>query len=424
MRRVPLPLIAALLALTGATAVTIAVSRMAEAALNRALSAHLHGAGEAAALLYADVAPSPARLSALMRAEGLEGAYVLDRNLAVLADATGKARPMADLLRTDVERARSAFAGQASVSSTYALGDVTVATGYFPILGPGGKVGSVLALEAGTAFAAPRRQLQRAVWLGMGVSVLWAAALAALVARWSRAERRASEAAARAGRADAISQLAATAAHEIRNPLGVIRGTIELMQERSPQRLSERDRQDLADVLAEVERMRGLTEDLLDLSRDRPLAMERLDLSQLLSECLRRTAALFPDLQLGAELVSTVTRGDGGRLSQAFANLLTNAAQACPTGRVQVRLRQEGGQSVVEIQDSGPGVPAEIRETLFDAFVTQRNGGTGLGLALCRRVVQRHGGSVDLLETCPAGTTFVVRLPLTQEEGSPECPAY
>lgn len=410
-RRALLPLAAALLGLLGSLGATAFLYRAATGALDRALDERLRGAGESAAGLLAGATPDGARLRALMEANALEGAFLLDGALQVLADATGPAGRRADLLRVDPERVRRALAGETTVAASYALGEVVVATGYFPVR-VGGRVQAVLALEAGQAFALARRGLRPALALGTLLALLGALALAAFAARWARAEQARREAGERVARAEVLSRVAAMAAHEIRNPLGVIRGTVELMQQRSGAALAERDREALQDVLGEVERLRRLTEDLLDLSVDRPLGRAPLDLGELIEEAARATEAAFPAVRVRRALAALPpVEGDAGRLRQVFANLLANAAQAQGPGELELSATAADGEVRVEVHDQGPGVPEALKGRLFDPLVTAKAGGTGLGLAVSRRIVERHGGRISLVEDGRPGATFEVRLP-------------
>ncbi len=189
----------------------------------------------------------------------------------------------------------------------------------------------------------------------MALSAVGALALALVAARWLRDERARREAAAKAARGEALTKMAAMAAHEIRNPLGVIRGTVELMRERSGAKLSERDRESLEDVLGEVERLRRLTEDLLDLSADRPLAARRVELSEVLEEAARATEAAFPGVKVRRSFAELPpVEGDAGRLRQVFANLLQNAAQAQGAGEVRLAAQPDGSVVRVRVEDDGP----------------------------------------------------------------------
>jgi two-component system sensor histidine kinase BaeS len=191
------------------------------------------------------------------------------------------------------------------------------------------------------------------------------------------------------------------------------------MRERSKAALSERDRRALDDITDEVERLRRLTEDLVDLSADRPLMTATISLADLLAETARATEAMFPGITVrfqGDELPSLDV--DAVRLRQVFANLLSNAAQAQREGEIVVRTAVAGGAMRVRVQDKGPGISREVGERIFDLYFTAKSGGTGLGLAIARRFVERHGGTLTHVADESPGTTFEVRLPLAPPDGA------
>ena len=115
----------------------------------------------------------------------------------------------------------------------FAIGELRIATAHFPVRGPTGVVSTVLALEAGESFTAPRADLRRALLIGVALSLLGAVALGALALQWVRGEEQRRRAAAQLAQGDALTRMAAMAAHEIRNPVGVIRGAVELVRARS-----------------------------------------------------------------------------------------------------------------------------------------------------------------------------------------------
>jgi two-component system, OmpR family, sensor kinase len=238
--------------------------------------------------------------------------------------------------------------------------------------------------------------------------------LTALVAAgWAAAERRQRDLATRAARGAAVAQLAATVAHEVRNPLGVIRGTVELMVERGRGRLGDRDAEALEDILGEVARLRRLTDDFLDLSSDRPLAGSSLELSSFLDDAARASrAATGVSIEVESPTGLHV-QGDGGRLRQVLLNLVGNAARA-GAQRVRFQAAADGGRIRLDVADDGPGIPDAIRPRLFEPFATTREDGNGLGLAVSRRIVERHGGTLALLPATP-GATFRIELPRTEE---------
>lgn len=406
-----LPLAFAALGLLGAAGVAVFLYRAATGAIDAVLAARLASAGETTAALLPASADG-AHLAAVMRANALDGAYLVGRDFRLLADARGPAPAPVDLLRTDPERLARAFAGQPSVSSDYALGELAVLAGYFPV-GPGPE--AVLVLEAGEPFAAPRRALGPALALALVLALGAAGALALAAARHQRSERLRRRAEVEASRGEGLARLAAVAAHEIRNPLSVIQATVELLRERLGERLDERGHQALLDVLGEVQRLRRLTEDLLDLSAQRPLQRGPVELGALLAEVARTAERTFPGVRVALEAPDPLALdADGARLRQVFANLVANAAQAQGEGQVTVRAGRDGATAVVRVEDQGPGVPEALRASLFELFVTTREGGTGLGLAISRRLVEAHGGTLALVPSA-RGATFEVRLPRLQE---------
>lgn len=221
-----------------------------------------------------------------------------------------------------------------------------------------------------------------------------------------------------------VRQFVADASHELRTPLASIRGYAELA------RRDERDAETVSHALRRVEsesaRMSTLVEDLLLLARldsGRPLSADEVDLSMLIIDAVSDARVAGPthrwQLDLPAEPV-TVT-GDGARLHQVLANLLTNARTHTPAGTlVACGLRTEAGphgrSAVITVTDDGPGIPSGLQPTIFGRFVrgdssrSRAAGSTGLGLAIVSAVVGAHGGSVAV-DSRPGRTVFTVRLP-------------
>jgi signal transduction histidine kinase len=410
--RALVPLFAALIGLAGSLGATLFLHRAADTALQRILEERLRGAGEAAAEWVARAPPDEGTLRAVMRASRLEGAYVLSPGLEVVADASGAALHTADLLRTDPARARRALAGEQTIAFSYDVAGLPIATGYFPVRSGDGSVRAVLALEGGQEFAGARAGLRRALWAGVGLSTLGAVALALAALGWSRTEAQRRASAERAVRGDALARMASMVAHEVRNPLGVIRGAVDLVRARSGAALAARDDEALRDVLGEVERLRRLTEDFLDLSREPRLESASLDLGALAEEAVQGSARAH-GLEVAIDVPHLPVDGDPVRLRQVFVNLLANAAQA-GARRIDVRGAAQDGTASVEVRDDGPGVAPELAERIFDPFTSGRRDGTGLGLAVSRRIVERHGGELRLVADAGPGATFELRIPLSR----------
>jgi PAS domain S-box-containing protein len=225
---------------------------------------------------------------------------------------------------------------------------------------------------------------------------------------------RANERNLRQERLAALGELAAVVAHEVRNPLGVIFNSIGSLR-----RLirPEGDARLLLDILGEEsDRLNHIVGDLLDFAH--PSA------PQLLPERLERVVddavgAALAQPPVGVELVRELDPPlpsvplDARLVRQAVLNLAVNAVQAMPRGgRLTVRLRAEPLAAVVEIEDTGHGIPDEVRERIFEPFFTTKATGTGLGLAVVKRIVDGHGGEIKVRSRPGAGTVFSLRFPL------------
>ncbi len=195
----------------------------------------------------------------------------------------------------------------------------------------------------------------------------------------------------------AIGRLAAGVAHEVRNPLAVIRSSVELLREG----LEEGDeRAEAGDfVVAEVDRLNRYVRSLLDFSR--PLSPETspVALVELARQAMRRAEELWGKRPIAAELAAeapeATAEADRVLLDQVLLGLLANAEQAMEEGgRVELRVRRGDEGVLLEVADSGPGIDAETQAALFRPFFTTRTDGTGLGLAMARRIVEAHGGSI------------------------------
>lgn len=226
--------------------------------------------------------------------------------------------------------------------------------------------------------------------------------------------RRMEQAVQRAERLAAIGRLAAGVAHEIRNPLAAISGSIELLAQTQTGDGARENKELMSIVLREVERLNGLITQLLEFARPRALQTQRLDVAAELADMLRVFAN---DKRLGDAPVELRAEGpvwveaDPAQLKQVMWNLLRNAAEAAPGQPIVVESGTADGFARVSVRDRGPGIPAEHRARMFEPFFSTKEGGTGLGLATVHRIVEEHKGAVEI--DCPAdgGTAVTVRLP-------------
>jgi two-component system sensor histidine kinase HydH len=218
----------------------------------------------------------------------------------------------------------------------------------------------------------------------------------------------------RAERMAVLGQLAAGLAHEIRNPLGSIAGSVQLLKGGAG--LSEEDRQ-LCDIIQrEAMRLNDLVSDMTDLARPRRPEILPVDIAQTAREVVELTgrsgrAASDVDVRYDGP-PSMYVLGDSGMLRQLIWNLVRNAVQASSAGElVRVELRKrEDGRGELQVIDHGPGIDPQAKARIFDAFFTTRSHGTGVGLAVVKRIVDEHGFTIDVDSRENRGATFRVVL--------------
>ncbi len=224
------------------------------------------------------------------------------------------------------------------------------------------------------------------------------------------------DAAARADRLAVLGRLSAGLAHEIRNPLGSISGSVQLVKE-SPN-LNSEETHLLGIVLDEVERLDDLVSTMLQMSRPRDPQRRHLDLRSTVDAVVEmaqrgpgRTKGVHIEGEVPARAVTAWV--DADQVRQVLWNLVKNALEASPKGRtVHVRLRQAADASaVLEVSDEGKGIDPVQRERVVSAFHSERTHGAGIGLALVRQIVDAHGASIEIQSGAQQGATFTVTFP-------------
>jgi len=240
-----------------------------------------------------------------------------------------------------------------------------------------------------------------------------------MVTELDRARRRMAQ----AEKVQAWQEIAQRLAHEVKNPLTPIKLAAERLQRRY-----QADAPDFEDVLdrtvstivREVDALTALLNEFRSFSRMPEPQFEQIPLAEL----LRYVADIYRDQSAVAISLAgvpddlTIT-ADRGQLRQVFVNLITNAVEAAG-GSVSILISahevQRGRESIcrVRVEDDGPGIPEDLRESVFDPYVTSKSRGTGLGLAIVERIVFDHDGGISYESAPGSGTTFVIDLPVEQ----------
>ncbi|MCA9755216.1 MAG: HAMP domain-containing histidine kinase [Candidatus Eisenbacteria bacterium] len=213
-----------------------------------------------------------------------------------------------------------------------------------------------------------------------------------------------------------VGQLAAGMAHEMSQPIQAIQFALRELED--PRSLSPDDIDShVGSARTAVERMRKSVDGFLRVVRIKPMAVESISLNSVLEQVQQdleteaNLAGLELDLDLDADLPETYA--DAQVLRQAVENLVKNAVQAAPSreGRVIIRSRTEDESILLIVEDTGPGIPDEVRPKVFNFYFTTKRNGTGVGLALVRQAAEIHGGTIEIDSEIGRGTTMTIRIP-------------
>jgi len=354
------------------------------------------------------------QLVTLRTATGVADASLVDTTRATLVDARAPdeterfTTPLDSLARGALD---AALAGRAAVSPDYTYGGATLRAAIAPVLRDR-RVAGAVAVEAQPAYREPLAALARRLALIALLSLAAIAVFTVLLVRITVASTRLERRLSRAENLAAMGRLTATLAHEIKNPLAIIRGSAERLNR------GDAEQQRMATfVIEEADRLSHTVARYLAFARGDEAPREHGDALAALAS----TLALLEVELAGRHVVLERVRGpvdsatvalDPESLKQVYLNLLLNAIEAMPDGgRVRVTDRVAGGALEVEIADDGAGIPPELLRRIGEPFVTSKAQGSGLGLFLARRLAQAAGGDLAIRSAPGRGTTCTLRLP-------------
>lgn len=213
-----------------------------------------------------------------------------------------------------------------------------------------------------------------------------------------------------------------TISHELRTPLGFIKGYSTSLLRQDTSWDPETQKEFLTIIDEEADHLSLLIENVLESARLQsktlPLRFQPLRLDAVLRDVSARIRARYKDLDVNLDLdSSTAIHADGVRIAQVIENMFTNAVKYAPGAAIFVGLKQVGGSMIVSFMDNGPGIPAESLPLIFERFYRVRSEkatGTGLGLFICKQIIEAHRGKIWAESNPGQGTTFFIELPITQ----------
>ena len=254
----------------------------------------------------------------------------------------------------------------------------------------------------------PRRAMQA----GAALSKLMLLDMQMLLEAYSGKQRK--RAIERTEQLAAVGELAASIAHEVRNPLAGMKGALEVLRKELAVKPSNLEIVD--ELLAQIVRLEQLVRDLLTFARPRALSLELFDLHELLDRILRTYKEEADRLAVTVERIYGPSTGhlhaDPRQMEQVFLNLIYNALQAMEDGgTLTVSTRAEDDNIVITLRDTGKGIPETDMPKILQPFFTTKHRGSGLGLPIVKKVSEAHGGSIDIVSVVGRGTTVTVSIP-------------
>ncbi|WP_231563600.1 ATP-binding protein [Anoxybacillus sp. KU2-6(11)] len=273
------------------------------------------------------------------------------------------------------------------------------------------------AIEANVPSISTKQKMQMALpyilSLIVFIHIIWLFVQYWLLKRQATMERIETE----AQKLELVGTLAASTAHEIRNPLAGIKGFIQLLSEKHKDNESQLY---FSVIQNEITRINDIVNEFLILGKPTAQKLETCDLNYIVQ-------SIHPMIESQAHLHNvayTFQRADvplpircsKDHLKQVVLNLAKNAIEAMPHGgKLTISLTKQNDWAVLQVTDNGCGIPDDVKHKLFQPFVTSKQAGTGLGLVICKRIIDMHEGTIDIHSIEKEGTTIIVRLPLRQE---------
>ena len=314
----------------------------------------------------------------------------------------------------DYEGIIRALEGRTSATELYRAPDGSyLKAGYAPVPTGTGRADVIVAVEASVDFLKGMRDLRAVLYTATAISLVGIVLFTWFVLKATHSLVQARESLLHSESLATMGRMAAGIAHEIRNPLFIIQSSAERLRKLHPE-----DSKDINTfIIEEVSRLDGILRDYLLIARNEPAPKASLDLALT----LRRSVRLMNESLegTGIEILSDIPieedpfQGEEKSLQQSFLNILLNAMQALDSsGTIKVSVAKRGKNYRIIFEDDGPGIAARDIEKIFEPFYTTKPAGSGLGLAIVKKVIDDHGGSIEVESAAGSGTRVVVLLPI------------
>jgi len=349
----------------------------------------------------------------------LDAIYIIDPKLTVVADARTPASSLQKrtYLQTDSLAISRAFHGFNSSSQLHHIANAYFKNGYAPLRNEQGKIISLLVTEASASYFTTLKSYKRIFWIFLLASAALFVLFSLFIWQSFRRLLVAEESLRQAEHLAFLGKMAAVLAHEIRNPLGIIRGTADVLRSKYKQS----DQEELFDYIpSEVNRINALIENFLTYTKQPQLERHSLNIRKFILDLLRQLSISDSQMEIHFETSfqnqNLMIQADQNALKQVFLNILQNAIQASQKGntiKIQQTILRRKGKSWVEImiEDQGSGIEGDP-ERVFEPFYTTKSTGTGLGMPISKKIIESHGGRISIESEPGKGTRVKIILPI------------
>jgi signal transduction histidine kinase len=215
---------------------------------------------------------------------------------------------------------------------------------------------------------------------------------------------------------DALSEMAADIAHEIRNPLSSIKGASNLLANELKNLNQPKIQEYHTIIIEEIERLNNILTNFQDLTKPLKIEKDSISINEVIQKTVKLAEMGTQNLDIRLELSSNLpmVQADASFLKQVLLNLIKNAAEACgPSGELEIKTVSDPPWIKISFSDNGPGIPPELVNRIFEPFFTTKARGMGVGLAICQRIIQAHNGRIEVINRLPKGNQFNIFLPVT-----------
>lgn len=322
-------------------------------------------------------------------------------------------------LNLDLAAITEAMAGIKTYSHLYQVGDYMFESGFAPVYDSVGSVIGVVGVEAGADFFEVLSDFRRTLIGAFVLSLAGVVVLGITFYNLTSRLRRMEDAVVKTNALEAMGGMVATICHEIRNPLGIIKGTAERLRSKYQGKNEEL----FSFIPEEVDRLNDILTGYLEFASSEPKKKEQTDIVHLVTKTVEqlRSSFLKKDIRVHLDLGNEIppVEANPGSIRQVIINLLMNAKDAIgQNGEVHVRFLKKRNLVALSVKDDGRGIDEKDLRQLFDPFFSTKTQGTGLGLYVVKKIVEEHGGTVEAVSRPGEGTILTVTLPLGQAERS------